>query len=110
MRAFLIALLLCLPLSAAHAFNASHYGHGDGYFGKRTACGNIHRPGLTVAHRNLPCGTKVRLTNTANGLSAIYTVTDRGPFVRGRVWDLNSVGKDAIGLGDLGNVKAEIIR
>lgn len=111
MRALLAAILLCLVLaSVSHAGNASHYGAGDGYFGKRTACGNIHRPGNTTAHRSLPCGTKVKITNRSNGRSGIVTVTDRGPFVRGRTWDLNSSFARSIGCGGTCNVSAQVLR
>lgn len=94
---------------AVFADSASHYGQGDGYFGKRTACGNIHRPGHTVAHRSLPCGTRVKIANAANGRSGIVTVTDRGPFVRGRVWDLNSSFARRIGCGGVCNVRAQVL-
>lgn len=108
MRALFAAILLCLA-SASHAQNASHYGAGDGYFGKRTACGNIHRPGNTVAHQSLPCGTKVKLTNKANGRSGVATVSDRGPFVRGRVWDLNSSLARSLGCNGVCNVSAQVL-
>lgn len=111
MRALFAAILLCSLWGChpAFAFNASHYGSGDGYYGRKTACGNIHRPGATAAHRSLPCGTKVRITNRANGKSGIVTVNDRGPFVRGRVWDLNSSFAASIGCGGVCNVSAEVI-
>lgn len=60
---------------------ATMYGNGDGHVGKRVACGGVldtHRP--TVAHRSLPCGTKLQLSNPRNGKSVIATVTDRGPY------------------------------
>lgn len=109
MRSLLAAILLCLA-SASYAGNASHYGAGDGYFGKRTACGNIHRPGNTVAHRSLPCGTRVKITNTSNGRSGVAIITDRGPFVRGRVWDLNSALARKLGCGGVCNVRGEVLR
>lgn len=110
MRSIFAAILLCLLFSVARAQNASHYGAGDGYFGKRTACGNIHRAGNTVAHRSLRCGTRVKITNTANGRSGVVTVTDRGPFVRGRTWDLNSAFARQLGCGGVCNVRAEVLR
>lgn len=57
--------------------------------GKRTANGQRFDPnGMTVAHRTLPFGTKLKLTNPNNGRSTIATVTDRGPFVRGTGLDV----------------------
>ena len=57
--------------------------------GKRTASGQRFDPnGHTVAHRTLPFGTKLQLTNPENGKSIIATVNDRGPFVRGTELDV----------------------
>jgi rare lipoprotein A len=107
---FVTTIFLCLIVTPALARNASHYGAGDGYYGKRTACGTIHRPGNTTAHRSLPCGTKVKITNRANGRSGIVTVTDRGPHVAGRIWDLNSSFARSIGCGGSCNVSGEVLR
>jgi rare lipoprotein A len=68
--------------------------------GTRTASGKRLNDGaLTAAHRTLPFGTKVRVTNKRNGRSVVVTITDRGPFVRGRVIDLTMAGANAIGMG-----------
>jgi rare lipoprotein A len=67
---------------------ASYYGHE--LAGNRTASGERFNPnGLTAAHRTLPLGTKLRVTNVANGRSVIVRVNDRGPFVRSRVIDVS---------------------
>jgi rare lipoprotein A len=58
--------------------------------GKRTASGQRFDPnGHTVAHRTLPFGTKLQLTNPENGKSIIATVNDRGPFIRGTGLDVS---------------------
>jgi rare lipoprotein A len=68
--------------------------------GNRTASGGRLNPGaLTAAHRSLPFGTKVRVTNKRNGKSVVVTINDRGPFVRGRIIDLTPAGATAIGMG-----------
>lgn len=107
-RLALILLMLLAWSCSAAADGASHYGQGDGYYGKRTACGNIHRPGNTTAHRTLKCGTRVLITNTANGKSGVVVVNDRGPFVKGRTWDLNSSFARSIGITGVGNVRAQV--
>ena len=68
---------------------ASWYGY-DGS-GNRTATGERYNPeGLTAAHRSLPFGTRVRVTNTRNGRSVVVRINDRGPFIRGRIIDVSA--------------------
>ena len=63
--------------------NVSWY--GPGFYGKRTACGYAMTKSLIgVAHRTLPCGTKVTFRNPANGRTITTKVVDRGPYVSGR--------------------------
>ena len=68
-------------------------------FGRVTANGERYAPmGLTAAHRSLPFGTKVRVTNKATGQSIVVRVNDRGPFVPGRALDLSRGAARAIGM------------
>ena len=63
--------------------------YGPGFYGKRTACGLALTESLVgVAHRTLPCGTRITFKNPANGRVATMPVVDRGPYVAGRLWDL----------------------
>ncbi|HEX3428416.1 MAG TPA: septal ring lytic transglycosylase RlpA family protein [Candidatus Limnocylindrales bacterium] len=67
--------------------NVSWY--GPGFYGKRTACGYAMTESLVgVAHRTLPCGTRVTFRNPINGRTVTARVVDRGPYVGGRIWDL----------------------
>jgi rare lipoprotein A (peptidoglycan hydrolase) len=67
--------------------NVSWY--GPGFYGKRTACGlAMTRSLIGVAHRTLPCGTRVTFKNPDNGRIVTAPVVDRGPYVSGRQWDL----------------------
>ena len=67
---------------------ASYYGHE--LAGNRTASGERFNPyGLTAAHRTLPLGTRLRVTNVANGRSVIVRINDRGPFVGNRLIDVS---------------------
>ena len=69
---------------------ASTYGEGDGFEGNRTACGQIfHTNAVQVAHKSLPCGTLVRVEDANTGRTVDAEVTDRGPYVAGRVVDLS---------------------
>ena len=75
---------------------ASYYGTESG---SQTASGARFVPSaMTAAHRTLPFGTKVRVTNKSNGRSVIVTINDRGPFVGGRVIDLSTGAAGAIGM------------
>lgn len=70
---------------------ASHYGDGDGTHGGPTASGEtFDRNAMTAAHKTLPLGTKLRVTNPSNGKSVVVRINDRGPYVGGRCLDLSS--------------------
>ncbi len=76
---------------------ASYYGY-DGS-GTRTASGQRFNPeGMTAAHRSLPFGTQVRVTNTRNGRSVVLRINDRGPFIRGRVIDVSAGAARILGM------------
>jgi rare lipoprotein A len=71
----------------------------------QTASGERFNPDeLTAAHRTLPFGTRVRVTNHKNGRSVVVTINDRGPFVRGRIIDVTPAGAHALGLSGLAPV------
>ncbi|RUO74172.1 septal ring lytic transglycosylase RlpA family protein [Pseudidiomarina sediminum] len=68
------------------------------YQSRTTANGERFDQGkLTAAHRELPFGTKVKVTNPENGKSVVVRINDRGPFIRGRIIDLSRTGFSAIG-------------
>jgi hypothetical protein len=72
--------------------------YGPGFYGKRTACGHAYTTTIMgVAHRSLPCGTKVRFRNPKNGVEITVPVIDRGPYVPGRTWDLSGAACQALG-------------
>ena len=94
-----LALAYSSP-SLAESCIASQYGVGDGLHGKPTASGEIFNThALTAAHRHLPFGTRVTVTNKHNGKSVVVRISDRGPFVRGRCIDLSRAAAIAIGMG-----------
>lgn len=74
---------------------ASYY--SDHFNGNSTASGNTyHKTELTAAHRDLPFGTRVRVTNLKNRKSVLVTINDRGPFVRGRVIDVSRAAAEEL--------------
>lgn len=87
--------------------------YGPGFFGNRTANGEVFQPGtLTAAHRTLPFGTRVRVTNLNNGRSTVVRINDRGPFTGGRVIDLAHGAAQELGLvsSGLAPVRLEVLR
>ena len=98
-----LALAACAALvrpGAAHAVDrgiASYY--ADYHQGLRTASGErFDLRALTAAHRTLPFGTRVRVTNLRNGRAVVVRITDRGPFVRGRLLDVSWAAARRLGL------------
>jgi rare lipoprotein A len=78
--------------------------------GSRTASGErLNAEALTAAHKTLPFGTKVRVTNKNNGKEVVVTINDRGPFIRGRIIDLTPAGARALGFWGLAPVVIEIV-
>jgi rare lipoprotein A len=111
---------LGLSTSSAHHFSrdTSHHvsskaDRGSGiasvYSGGRTANGeHMNSAAMTAAHRTLPFGTKVTVTNNHNGHSVVVRINDRGPFVRGRVIDLSPAAAQAIGVSGLAQVSLKV--
>jgi rare lipoprotein A len=103
---FLIGLFLAAGVSAAYAESgvASVYSGGGTASGER---GNSSA--LTAAHRTLPFGTMVQVTNKNNGRSITVRINDRGPFALGRVIDLTTAGAGQLGMSDLAPVDLTVL-
>ena len=85
---------------------ASYY--ATRFHGRRTASGeHFDRKDYTAAHRSLPFGTKVRVTNLENGRHVVVKVNDRGPHTKGRIIDISQAAAREIGMGGVGNVRIE---
>jgi rare lipoprotein A len=83
--------------------------YGDEFAGRKTASGTPFDPSaLTMAHRTLPFGPRVRVTNLENHRSVDVVVNDRGPFVAGRIADLSEAAARRIGMVTHGVVKATL--
>ncbi len=82
-----------------HSSNGKASWYGPGFYGNRTANGEVFRPGtMTAAHRTLPFGTKVKVTNLWNGRTTVVRINDRGPFHGNRVIDLAHGAAHSLGL------------
>lgn len=86
---------------------ASYY--ANKFHGRKTASGErFSQDSLTAAHRTLPMGTVVRVTNIANDKSVFVRVNDRGPFVPGRLIDLSAAAADSLGFIHRGTTKVRV--
>jgi rare lipoprotein A len=104
--AFTLAVIGIPMTASAQSGIASIYG----YSGGRTADGErVSEGSLTAAHRSLPFGTMVRVTNERNGRSVVVRINDRGPFVRGRVIDVTPAAARALGFSGLTTVSLDVV-
>jgi rare lipoprotein A len=99
------------PRTIAHTERGVASFYAASFAGKKTANGDTFDPdALTMAHRTLPFGTKVRVTNPRNHRSVEVVVNDRGPMVAGRIADLSPAAARAIGLTDgVAEVTLEVV-
>ena len=101
----LVASTVALPIAAL-----AQNGVASVYSGQKTANGEYASAGgLTAAHRTLPFGTKVRVTNQHTGRSVVVRINDRGPFVRGRVIDITPAAAHALGMSGLAPVTLTVL-
>jgi len=89
-KVILILTIGFTPLQAQDLQQGKASFYAKKFFGRKTASGErLHKDSLTCAHRTYPFGTMLKVYNPANGRSVIVRVTDRGPYVRGRIIDLS---------------------
>jgi rare lipoprotein A len=85
--------------------------YGPGLYGRKTASGEVLRPGtLTAAHRTLPFGTCLRVTNLENGRVVEVRVNDRGPYAAGRIVDVSEAAARALGMQGRGVTRVRLDR
>lgn len=106
LKLFIFSLALFLT-TIAQAQMASWY--GPGFNGKRTASGAIYNMyALTAAHKTLPFGSEVKVTNLTNKKSVVVKINDRGPYAHGRVIDLSKKANQMISC-DLCKVDVQVL-
>lgn len=104
----LFFMMLIVSINQSDAAKASYYSYELG--GRKTANGEIFNPkGFTAAHKSLPFGTRVKVTNVSNGKSVIVRINDRGPFVKGRSIDLSYAAAQKIEMLGKGVAEVEIV-
>lgn len=98
MRGHVAAHRLSAPLATSLGTGFASW-YGPGFHGRRAANGSrFDMNALTAAHRTLPFGTKVRVSNTRNGQACVVTITDRGPYIGNRIIDLSKAAAAALGM------------
>ena len=110
------ALLSLLAGCASHDIDPRGYDqtgtasyYGARHHGKRTASGEpFDQHGLTAAHRQLPFGTRVLVTNLSNNKSVVVRINDRGPHTRGRLIDLSRQAAEQLGMLRSGTAKVRV--
>lgn len=115
---FIISLIIipgCTTLytgkTIVNSFTGYASWYGKEFHGKKTASGEIfNMNALTAAHRKLPFGTYVLVTNLSNNKKVIVRINDRGPFYKKRIIDLSKKAAEKIGLTKVGKVKIEILQ
>jgi rare lipoprotein A len=108
-------MVLCLLLAAAAVASADPQleglasWYGGKFHGRLTSSGEVFDTNeMTAAHKTLPFGTMVKVTNLDNGKTAIVKINDRGPFVEGRIIDLSRAAADALGMVGQGVAKVSL--
>src|SRR5215468_1173946 len=108
MRWLIAALVLCLldiPVRAEDCLASVYAVGSSSQPGTKTASGlALNDNAMTAAHKSLSFGSKVKVTNKKNGHAVTVTITDRGPYVKGRCIDLSKAGARALGFAGLANV------
>ncbi len=113
------AVVVQAPLIEAPAEVAKHVGDGEASYygnelaGNRTASGERFNPrAFTAAHRTLPLGSKLRVTNKSNGKSVVVRINDRGPFTKARLIDVSFAAAQELNLirAGRGDVRLDLLR
>ena len=92
-------MMLFGSVAEAAPYKALASWYGPGFYGNLTANGEVYTgQSFTAAHKTLPFGTRVRVTNPSTGQSIVVRINDRGPFIGAREYDLSSAAASAVGL------------
>jgi rare lipoprotein A len=109
-KSLLAAIFLSIATLGSTASADAESGLASVYAGGRTANGKqAHAGEMTAAHRSLPFGTRVRVTNSRNGNSVVVRINDRGPFHRGRVIDVAPAAARALGFSGVTSVTLVVV-
>jgi rare lipoprotein A len=115
LAAGVLAILAFTPLNSVassdrtHGLQGTASYYGGKFHGRKTASGErFNQEALTAAHKTLPLGTRVRVTNLRNGETVDVKINDRGPYHKGRVLDLSKGAAREIGMLGAGTAKVKV--
>jgi rare lipoprotein A (peptidoglycan hydrolase) len=95
--------------TAEHAMRGIASWYGPGFHGRKTASGDIYNQNeMTAAHKTLPLGSEVRVTNLNNGNTVDVEINDRGPYIEGRIIDLSRAAAGALDFVESGTIRVSI--
>lgn len=111
----LVVATVCMLMGLTYHAEAKQCGgaswYGPGFHGKKTASGaKFNQNAMTAAHRTLPFGSVVKVINQKTGKSVKVTITDRGPYKKGRVIDLSKAAAEKLGTKNAGIGKVCIVK
>ncbi len=108
LTSFLFIISFTFAFAAQTEFGVASY-YGDYFHGRKTASGEKYNQyALTAAHKTLPLGTIVKVTNEQNKKSVFVKINDRGPYVKGRIIDLSTKAADLLGYKNKGTTKVKV--
>ena len=108
-KGLIVATIFLAAVTGSRQGARAESGLASVYPGGRPANGESSGAAMTAAHRTLPFGTKVRVTNKKNGHSVVVRINDRGPFQRGRIIDLTPDAAQALGISGVAPVTLSVI-
>lgn len=96
-------------VSGKHKLSGGASWYGKKYHGRTTASGERYNMyAMTAAHKTLPFGTRVKVTDLATGRTVVVTINDRGPFIKGRIIDLSKKAAQKLGMLEKGTAKVRL--
>lgn len=107
-KPWVLALGVASALAATTAQSGEWFGKASYYALRGRTASGLRVGAFTAAHRTLPFGSKVRVTNLNNNRSVVLTVNDRGPFTRGRVIDVSVAAADSLGFRSAGVAQVKV--
>jgi len=104
------ALVVLVTVGIVQAWGYDQVGvaswYGPGFHGQRTSSGEVYdMHEMTAAHKSLPFGTVVKVVDLESGNSVVVRITDRGPFIPGRIIDLSKRAAQELGIIDTGTAR-----